>query len=136
MDKLYFSSPKITKKILNFSLSGDNNSELLKLNIWKIKHGRNELPIRIAKAENVTIQKWIIIKKNVLPALIQGEEILKRGNLNIPENLGLLTLFTEKVRFNLVIILEWCFFFLFSYKIRHHIFSQTLVTLSVLMNLI
>ena len=45
-------------------------------------------------------------KKNVLPALIQGEEILKRGNLNIPENLGLLTLFTEKVRFNLVIILE------------------------------
>ena len=39
-----------------------------------------------------------------LPALIQGDEILKRGNLNIPENKGLLTLFTEKVRFNLVIL--------------------------------
>ena len=39
-----------------------------------------------------------------LPALIHGEEMLKRGNLSIPENKGRSTLLTEKVRFSLVIL--------------------------------
>ena len=55
LNELYFSSPKITKKILNFSLSGNNSSDWLKLNTY---------------LKDKTWQKWVIYIHTVFNDLI------------------------------------------------------------------